>query len=290
MPTFHFSLLTAKELPQLHDAFLKAFADYVVPIQLTDEQFRAKVIREGIEPSFCVAAYIGNEIAGFILTGLGEWGGKPTAYNAGTGVLPQYRGRKLTQQMYEVLLPKLRASGIEQCLLEVIQDNKAALQSYQAVGMHITRSLYCFRALKTELLLPPTQDSEPVEVVPADKADLKLFRCFRDVTPTWQNSFAAIKRSGEQCRVLEARNVSKEVVGYIAFFPKSGAVAQLAVDELWRGKGIGTALLCEAIRQVEAPAIMFINIESTAQGMISFLTRRHMQLILKQYEMLMPIA
>ncbi|RIJ36892.1 GNAT family N-acetyltransferase [Pontibacter oryzae] len=290
MPTFHFSFLTAKEFPQLHEAFLKAFADYVIPIQLTKEQFRAKVIREGIEPSFCVAAYDGQEIAGFILTGLGEWQGKPTAYNAGTGVLPQYRGQKLTQQMYDVLLPKLRASGIEQCLLEVIQDNNAALRSYQAVGLHITRSLDCFRALKTELLLPAHNDSDFIEVLPTEKADLKLFRCFRDVTPTWQNSFAAIKRSREQCCILEARNVSKEVVGYIAFFPKSGAIAQLAVDELWRKKGVGTALLREATRQVEAPAIMFINIESTAQSMISFLTRRHMQLILKQYEMLMAIA
>ncbi|MCX2738620.1 GNAT family N-acetyltransferase [Pontibacter anaerobius] len=289
MPDFRFSFLTHKDLPQLRETFLKAFADYVVPVQLSEEQLKDKVEREGIEPSFSVGAFVGEEMVGFILSGLGEWQRRPTAYNAGTGVVPTYRGYGLTQKMYAFLVPKLRESGIEQCLLEVIQDNTPALRAYQSIGLHITRSLHCFRALKQELLLL-VEEPEQITISPTGQPDWKTYRCLWDVEPTWQNNIDSIRRSAGQSQTLEARNKHQEIVGYISFFRKNGAVAQLAVDEQWRGQGIGTALLREAGKLVEAPSIMFINIEDTAQTMLSFMQRRHFRLILKQYEMLMPIA
>lgn len=111
---YTFSFLKAQDMPEVHSTFLKAFADYFVPIQLTAEQFQAKLKRESIGPAFCVAAYAGSEMVGFILTGLGEFDAKPTAYNAGTGVVHGHRGHQLTRKMYSYLLPKLRESGIEQ--------------------------------------------------------------------------------------------------------------------------------------------------------------------------------
>lgn len=289
MPEFRFSLLTPKDMPQLREAFLKAFADYVVPIQLSEEQLKDKMEREGILPGFSVAAYVGDEMAGFILTGLGEWQGKPTAYNAGTGVVPQYRGHRLTQRLYDFLLPKLRESGIEQCLLEVIQENVPALKSYQAMGFSVTRSLNCYRTKKQDLLLV-VEPPENITVAPATRPDWKTYSCFWEVQPTWQNDINSLKRSKGQTQVLEARNHLQEIVGYIAFFTKNGAVAQLAVEEQWRGKGIGAALLREAVQLIEAPALMFINIETTAQQTISFLERRNFKQILRQHEMLLPIV
>ncbi|WP_242923283.1 GNAT family N-acetyltransferase [Pontibacter liquoris] len=289
MEDLTFSFLSEKQLPGLRQTFLQAFADYLVPIQLSEEQFKAKVQREGIRASFCVAAFVGNEMVGFILTGVGAWQGRPTAYNAGTGVLPAFRGRGLTCQLYQFLLPKLRESGLEQCLLEVLQENAPALKSYERTGFRITRALDCFRAPKHTLLLQ-ADEPDDIVLVPAEKTAEATYRRFWDVAPSWQNDFEAIKRSGAACRTLEARNSQQEVVGYIAFFEKNGAVAQLAVGESWRGRGIGSALLRQAMQQTEAPAILFINIETRATSMIAFLERRHFSRVLKQYEMLLPIV
>ncbi|WP_299755465.1 GNAT family N-acetyltransferase [uncultured Pontibacter sp.] len=288
MPDFRFSFLQQKDLPQLRETFLAAFADYVVPVQLNEEQLKDKVEREGIQASFSVGVFVGKEMVGFILTGLGEWHGKPAAYNAGTGVVPKCRGYNLTQQMYDFLLPKLRESGVEQCLLEVIQENTPALKAYKAIGFEIARSLSCFRATKNELLL--TRETEDIAIAHPTRPDWKTYCCFRDVEPTWQNDNHAIKRSKAQAQILEARNAHNEVVGFISFLKKNGAVAQLAVDELWRGRGIGTALLREAVNQIEAKSLMFINIDDAATDMIAFLERRHFRLMLKQYEMLMNIV
>ncbi|SFG88008.1 GNAT family N-acetyltransferase [Pontibacter chinhatensis] len=288
MPNLRLSFLTPQDLPQVRATFLKAFADYVVPVQLSEEQLRDKVEREGIVPEFCVAAFDGEEMAGFILTALGDWQGMPTAYNAGTGVVPTYRGQGLTQQMYAFLLPKLREKGVRQCLLEVIEGNVPALKTYEKIGFYITRTLSCFRALKQDLL----QEASPpagINILEATQPDFAALSRFWDVQPTWQNSIASLNRSINQDRTLEARAASGEVVGYISVFRKNGAVAQLAVSREWRGKGIGTALLRAAMQQVEAPSLMFINVEDTAQSMISFLQGRDINLLLKQHEMLMPI-
>ncbi|WP_162051739.1 GNAT family N-acetyltransferase [Pontibacter pamirensis] len=289
MPDFRFSFLSEKELPELHEAFLQSFADYLVPIQLNAEQFRTKVKREGIAPSFCAAAYVDSQMTGFILTGLGEWHGTPTAYNAGTGVLPQYRGHNLTQQLYAFMLPKLRESGIEQCLLEVIRENAAALRAYKAVGFEVTRPLELFRAQKTELLLK-VEAPDAITISAISKPDWKTYGCFWDAEPSWQNTGEAIMKSPDEKVMLDARDKDQEIVGYIIFFPNTGSVAQFAVDKSRRGKGIGTALLREAVLLTIAPSLMFVNIDTAATSLLTYLERRHFTHMLRQYEMLLPIV
>ncbi|MCC9165993.1 GNAT family N-acetyltransferase [Pontibacter harenae] len=289
MEKIHFSFLSEKEVPALHDAFMAAFADYVVPIKLNREQFKAKLKREGVEPAFCVAAYAGAEIVGFILTGLGEWEGKPTAYNAGTGVLPAYRGQALTRQMYSFLLPKLRKSGVEQCLLEVIKGNEPALSSYQKVGFTQTRLLDCFRGVKEEILLSKEAFPEGITIVEVASPNWNPYHCFWDAMPTWQNTSQSIKRSIERTVVLEAHVAQQELVGYIAFFPHNGAVVQFAVDQTKRNEGVGTVLLQEAMRLSASASMLFINVDVRSTTLINFLERRHFTKVLQQYEMLLPL-
>lgn len=289
MPDFRFTFLTEKELPELHETFLQSFADYLIPIQLNAEQFKTKIKREGIAPSFCAAAYVGTQMAGFILTGLGEWHGAPTAYNAGTGVLPQYRGNKLTEQLYAFMLPKLRESGIEQCLLEVIRENAPALRAYKAVGFEVTRFLELLRAQKKELLLE-VEAPDAITIAPVSNPDWKNYGCFWDAEPSWQNTAEAIRQSPDEKIMLEARDEEQEIVGYIIFFPNAGSVAQFAVDKPQRGKGIGTALLREAVRLTTVSSLMFVNIDTSATSLLTYLGRRHFRHMLRQYEMLLPIV
>jgi len=288
MNNLTFSFLTSKHLPLLHQTFLRAFADYMVPIQLNEEQFRAKVKREGIEPAFCVAAFSENEMVGFILTGLGEWQGKPTAYNAGTGVIPAFRGHGLTQQLYRFLLPKLQESGLEQCLLEVICENAPALKSYQRTGFRITRSFDCFRGLKNELLLDMAFPTG-ITINEVTKPDWAAYTSFWDVKPSWQNMADAFKRSPDPKLLLEARDAQQQLAGYVAFFPNNASIVQLAVKQDKRKCGIGTALLREVVQRAVAPALLVINVDTVGENVISYLNRRHFSRILKQYEMLLPL-
>lgn len=286
---YTFSFLRAQDIPHLHQTFLKAFADYLIPIQLSTEQFDAKIKREGIVPSFCVAAYAGEEMAGFILTGLGEWQGEPTAYNAGTGVIPGHRGKQLTKQLYQFLIPKLRESGVTQCLLEVIQENKPALEAYKSIGFKIIRSADSFRATKEKLILPATAP-DAITIAPATKPDWAVYHAFYYLKPTWQNTATAFGQFPAAKFVLEARTATAEVVGFVAFLVGNGAILQLAVHPHVREQGIGTALLRAVAEKTESPALMLINIDTEAVDFVSFLNRRHFRRFLGQYEMLLPTS
>ena len=285
---YTFSFLKEHDIPDLYNTFQEAFADYIVPIKLSLEQFYTKLKREGVELTFCAGAYHEQKLVGFIMTGLGEWQGKPTAYNAGTGVVPEHRGRKLTQELYAFMLPKLRESGIEQCLLEVIQENEAALKSYQKIGFRITRTFDCFRALKQDLILP---EEKPllISLQEAAKPNWQAYRQFYDIRPSWQHTEQAYKRSPDQKKVLEAYDEDKLLVGFVAFFPRTGAISQLGVSATYRGQGVATALLQEALQQTEVPALLVINVDTSCHTCLEYLKRRHFTRILGQYEMLLPL-
>jgi ribosomal protein S18 acetylase RimI-like enzyme len=286
--TYTFSFLKEQDIPEMFDTFHAAFSDYMVPIKLTREDFAIKIKREGIQPTFCVGAYFGQKLVGFVLTGIGEWLGKPTAYNAGTGVVPEHRGNRLTQRIYAHLLPKLRESGIEQCLLEVIQENSMAIKAYKAIGFETTRSLDCFRAPKEHLLIP-SEVPKHISVRKAVKPNWMAYEEFCDIRPTWQNTKQAYKLSPDRKLVLEAYSEGELLVGFVAFFPRTGAIAQLAVQQGYRNRAVATALLHEVVGLTEAPALMVLNVDTACSDMLELMARRHFTRILGQYEMLLPL-
>ncbi|MBD1398333.1 GNAT family N-acetyltransferase [Pontibacter sp. JH31] len=285
---YTFSFLKEQNIPDLYDTFLAAFADYVVPIKMTREEFAIKFKREGVEPTFCAGVFHNHKLVGFILTGLGEWQGKPTAYNAGTGVLPAHRGNRLTQRLYEFLLPKLRESGIEQCLLEVIDQNQVAIKAYEAVGFETTRTLDCFRSPKQNLLLTG-EEPKDITIRKTMRPNWEAYAEFCDIGPSWQNTKHAFRKSPDKKVTLEAYFEENLLVGYVAFFPKTGSIAQLGVLQNYRNIGVATALLREVVGQTEAPALMATNIDTTCRIMLEFFERSHFNRILSQYEMLLRL-
>lgn len=284
---YTFSFLREQDIPELYETFLQAFADYFVPIKLNRREFDVKLKREGVQLSFCAGAYHNEKLVGFIMTGLGEWQGKPTAYNAGTGVLPGHRGHRLTQGMYAFMIPKLKESGIEQCLLEVIQQNEVAVQVYKTLGFTVTRSLDCFRAPVQNLVLSG-EVLEAVVVRETAKPQWEVYAGFCNISPSWQHTKEAFKQNPDQKMVLEAY-VEEQLVGFAAFFPRTGSVSQLAVQQGFRKKGVATVLLREVVKQTTAPALMMINVDTAGQELLNFLQRVQFERILGQYEMLLPL-
>lgn len=284
---YTFSFLRERDIPALHDTFVAAFADYIVPIKLTREDLALKMKREGIEPSYCAGAFFGQQLVGFVLTGLGEWQGKPTAYNAGTGVIPAHRGHRLTSQLYTFMLPKLRESGLEQCLLEVIDRNETAARVYRALGFENTRQLLCFRSPVRDLLL--TADTLPgIAIRQVSRPNWDCYAEFCDVLPSWQNTATAFRKSPDKKVVLEAMYADL-VVGYVAFFPRTGSIAQLAVRHDYRQKGVATALLQETVRLTEASALMLLNVDASCLSLLEFMERIHVKSQFAQHEMLLRL-
>ena len=269
-------------LAGIAQVFNAAFADYFVKLQMTDKQLEERMIAEGVDRTLSIGAFDGDRLAGFILNAFDSIDGKLLSYNAGTGVMPAYRGRGLTAAMYRQTLPLITSRGAKQRLLEVITENKVAIDIYERVGYKIIRELRAYKMSK------PLEDFSPgTKFRFADNLDDALLDSFIDMQPSWQYTASAIKRSVAPRSIVEILNVD-EVVAYGVFNPVTGRVLRFGVNKAHRGKGIGGELFKVMAAHSEAPLVV-INVDDSDKGIASFLEQLGFERFITQYEMSMTL-
>src|SRR5690606_35109962 len=83
----------------------------------------------------------------------------------------------------------LQKKQIDKLILEVITENKPAIQSYEKTGFKNVRKLCCFKGE-----LKPIQDfNTGYEVRSLEKYDWDRLKYFWDWKPTWPNSIMAVE-------------------------------------------------------------------------------------------------
>jgi len=133
--------LSEDTFDDLYRVFTEAFSDYVFPFALTETQFRNHLNLNAVDLTRSVGYIENNELIGFSLNGFGDWQGKPTVYDAGTGVVPSERRRGVSRGMFEMMIAKFRAEGFQEYLLEVVTSNAGARRLYDDLGFEKTREL-----------------------------------------------------------------------------------------------------------------------------------------------------
>ena len=129
-----YRLLSSDDSTKLFDCFLEAFSDYQVDMQVSREDFDLRLRRDGVQLEASAGAFDESRMVGFYMNALGEWQGKHTAYDAGTGVIPAYRRQGIAEQLFACMVPRLKEADVEQYLLEVLTENARAVALYQKLG------------------------------------------------------------------------------------------------------------------------------------------------------------
>jgi ribosomal protein S18 acetylase RimI-like enzyme len=280
--------LSEDYFPRLYETFIEAFSDYVVPFALTETQFRNHIILNAVDLARTVGCIENDRLIGFSLNGFGDWQGKPTVYDAGTGVVPDRRRGGVSAAMFDLMLPAFRAAGAEQFLLEVVTSNKGAINLYEKLDFHAGRELALLQC-DSRITLPAEAPPPDLEIREIENPDWSLLTTFWDGRPSWQNSIEAVKRSRKVKRILGAY-VEGRCVGYIVFSSRFGRVAQIAVDKTKRGRGIGTALTAAMQNETaDGFSMQVINIDKAITSAIDFFVGRGFYERLSQYEMIMPM-
>ena len=273
----NYRLLSDHDFDSLYICFLAAFSDYEVDMQMSREQFRQRIVRDGVRMEMSAGAFDANQqMIGFCINGVGTWQGTETAYDAGTGVVREYRGRGVGKELFAFLTPRLKDKGIKQYLLEVLTTNTPAASLYRKLGFMDTRRLAVFR--------PFTQigNLSDASVRQIQQPDWNLYRSFWDGYPSWQNSIDAVERIATD-RMIAAAYVNDECVGYGIVFTPSANLMQLAVSPRHRRKGIGSAILAA----LEPPERLKINnIDEQLTNALEFYKANGYKQVLGQYEMM----
>lgn len=275
--------LSEDSFPELYRTFIEAFSDYVYPFALTEEQFRNHIILNAVDLGRTAGYFDGDELVGFSLNGFGEWKGRSTVYDAGTGVVPARRRQGISEAMFHMMTPLFRQAGVEQFLLEVVTTNTGAVRLYEKLGFEKTRELSLYQC-DSPILVP--DDTPRVELRDLDEPDWPVFNAFWTGEPSWQNSIPAIGRSGARKRIVAAY-VDGVCAGYVIFSSVFGRIAQIGVGQEFAGRGIGRRLV-HAVQQGMAPgySMQVINADKAIPNAKEFFRSLGFYERLTQYEML----
>lgn len=271
--------LAGVSLQELTAAFNQAFSDYLVRVQLTEEQMQMKMQQEHVDLHWSVGAFADGRLVGLILHGYGIMQEAGCLYNAGTGVTPAYRGRQLTASMYRWLLPKAKVAGIRRVVLEAITANEKAIQVYQKIGFRRSRLFNLWKGN-----IPGSFCKQPLRFIANSSIAWQQVQSWWNAMPCWSAAPASIDASANHVLILQAV-LNGQFVGYCCALRHNGRVLQLAVDPAFRNKGIGTAILAEAFRMLGKKEMMVLNADNADKLTNRFFEELHWQKSLQQYEM-----
>jgi ribosomal protein S18 acetylase RimI-like enzyme len=276
---YRYQSLENTKISNIHEAFLEAFSDYVVPMKISLEQFQRLLKRRGYQAQNSVGVFQDDQLIGFVLTSTRQWQGLPTTYVIGLGLSPRHRGHGLAKElMQQVTL--LNKPHTQQFLLEVITSNQPALKLYQSLGYQISRELLCFSIPKANLTL---SSSEHI--------DIKTSQCAPDDVSTFWDKYTSWQYSKDTLAtepnyfVYVTAYIDQSFVGYGVIDPISGDIYQLAVHPEHRRQGIASAILSTLCQQTESSKIGCSNIDISNESLIAFLQKQQFKLMISQYEM-----
>ena len=282
--------LSKADLPDVYATFVEAFSDYAVDMRYnTEPGFAHRAVKNSVEFGSSVGVYDGGRMVGFTLVGVDDWRGARCAFDAMTGIVKSHRGQGIAGKMFDATLPKLKAAGVKEFWLEVLQSNAPAIKAYQRTGFRTVREFDCFQ-LRLEALSANGQAAGAIEVQSVERADLSLYSNYLDWQPSWENSFAAIERIPDEVLLLGARYAG-ERAGLLVYYPTLNWIMCLAVDRPYRRKGVASALLRALKKRLGdgARLVKVIGVEHADDGMLRFLKQAGFEVYTSLYEMRMDL-
>ncbi|MEG0283259.1 MAG: GNAT family N-acetyltransferase [Erysipelotrichales bacterium] len=270
------------EIDCIIDTFMEAFSDYQISFKRDDIAYMLK--RRSFNPSLSLGAFDNDRLVGFILNGQRTIDGVSYVYDTGTGVLKEYRNKKITQEMIEYLKPLLNEKGINKYVLEVLMNNESAYHLYSKVGFKVSREFDCYKRDKNDFNVNCDYPIKKIDNIQND-----LFDKFNDIKPSWQNDIESIKAVIDSYSIYGAYH-NDELIGYGIITNKTGDIPQLSVCKEYRNQHIASSLLCEMQKSTTASTLNLVNIERGCTSLEGFLKKLDFELSASQYEMILDIS
>lgn len=263
--------LSTTSFDEVISCFLSAFDGYFVTLPQSKEYWKERFSTARVDWELSFGMFEGDKLVGFIINGIDRHDGVLTAYNTGTGVLPEYRGKHIIQKLYAHAIPVLKKKRIIKCLLEVIVENEKAKKVYENIGFEVTRTLRSYKGT----LDADAGDEYEVESVSYQKIlDLELYD---SKLYSWDNSAEAVKKAEENTESHLIIDGENEPSGYFTIDRSQNILQMESSDKHFNG-------LLDAISEV-ATTIQIKNIPVDRTELIEVLLARGFENTVNQYEM-----
>ncbi len=258
------------------DSFLVAFENYFVEVPTDSNYYKERWKAAKVDFNFSYGMFDGDKLVGFVIHAIDQRNGRLTAFNTGTGVIPEYRGQKIIQSIYEYALDDLRRIGVTNCALEVIIKNERAIRSYKGIGFKTCRTYICFKGtIKPETI--ETVTLKEVDLEKVDWANLPNQNSY-----SWDHQKESILKSNY--RFFQVLN-NKSPESFFILQPDTGYVVQFDVFQQERN---AWNRLFSGIRQISS-TIKINNVDERLTDKLKQLHTIGLVNTIDQYEMQMEI-
>ena len=260
------------EFKVLMECFLLAFENYYVQMPTDHDYYKQRWNAAGVRYDLSYGMFDGNRLVGFIINAIDQRQGHLTAYNSGTGVIPEYRGKRVVKSIYEYAIPELKKNGVTKCQLEVITENERAIRSYEGIGFKRCKYYKCYKGtLSTDI----TTDFA-LEKVSYEAMNWIVFP--NQDLYSWDNQKESlIKADFDYYQV----KVDHKIESYFIMDAKSGYIAQFDVLET---SPMHWGKLFSAIQSINQN-VRVNNIDDSLTEKIKALENGGLQNTIDQYEM-----
>lgn len=172
----------------LTDLYNRARADYLLPMQMTQETFSAYAARYSVDFSASLVAEWDGIPAGLALLGLRD----ERAWITRMGVLREARQVGMGRALVEGLLDSARARGATEAQLEVIRENAIGLRLFRNCGFVPMRHLLVFERVDG---YPTAPAIVPDQILTTAEAIARLDRSGIGYEPSWLEETLSLRRA-----------------------------------------------------------------------------------------------
>ncbi|MCF2876246.1 GNAT family N-acetyltransferase [Tenacibaculum sp. Cn5-34] len=217
-----------------------------------------------------------EKLVGFIIHAIDERNGTLIAFNTGTGVIPEYRGKKIIQSIYKHALNEFKTNNIQQNSLEVITENKKAIHLYKNIGFKTSKTYKCFRGqIKTD-------SSLEYELKEIDLKNVNWSQLPNQSYYSWDNQKESITRGNYQFFQIMYNDIPE------SFFIINAEQNYLAQFDLLNNSNIGWERLFSGIKKL-SETIKINNVDTRLSSKIIALNNIGLENIIDQFEMNLKI-
>ena len=264
---YHYQPLQGVSMEQLAACFNLAFSDYEQSISFTPESMKYYLTASNVDLSLSYGAFREEEMVGFILNSAGIYQEQKVVFDAGTGVIPQHRGKKVFSDLFAYTCQQLRQRGVTGYYLEVLQSNHHAVAIYSKKGFSVRREYSVLVASG-----PRPDWDRGIPALPY--SDFTPFATQFSVEPSFEHTSHGVVQNPQLYEVLYLEDRA-----YCIYAKRNGELIQLHYHDLEALKDVISAL----IRRY--PRAMAKNIDYAYPDVIQMLKDLGFTEILKQYEM-----
>jgi len=269
-------------------ASTEAFRDYPVDMQMTLEELESLFRQTSVSLDLSAGLFNGDELVGFWINGTREIDGHKVAYDSGTAIIKEYRGRGFSKQLAELSNRLLVQHGVQDYVLEVLTQNETAYGIYLKDGFSVRRKLLCLHTRNPVYTDSALSAGFTLEERPFDP-DVAPNLPAMEYEPSWQNATESMANIKDEVIAVLVRRDDR-IVGYGLCMTRHGRISQMGVEEdLWESTVPSVILerLCRASQKEEIGAI---NVDPKATRTLKLFYRHGFELEVDQYEMTKRLA